>query len=263
MSQIPAHLQDRMDNGYSINISEAISEGWRLFTRQPILFVGAVVLFFIASMVAGFIPIIGSLAGSLILTPCFMGGIILVCLKLDRQQPITFNDFFEGFNHLKELVIAAVLTTLIIVGAAIPMGMLLGLQFFTLIAGGGAEDFEVIMEQFLAINIGLIFLLGLLVVYAVLATSWTYHLVLLYNMQAWDAIVTSFKLVNKQILMLLLLYIVLGLFMFFGLLALVVGILFAYPFVLCSIYAAFKQASGFNPIEEDVLDDDITAHLVG
>ncbi len=259
MKTLPAYVQERIDHGYTFNISDAVSEGWRLITKQPLLFVGAVVLYFIANIMSGMIPLVGSMVSYIIITPCFVGGVILVCIKLDREEQITFNHFLEGFNHLQELAIAALLSLLLMAVSAIPMIMLIGVQFITLLMSNG--DTGAIENELMGINFGLVMLSSLIVLYAAVALGWVYHFVLVYNLQAWDAIVASFKLVNKQVLWLVLFYILVGIIVFLGILALGVGMLFTYPLGLCIIYAAFKQASGYNPVDTPE-DDDILSHLI-
>jgi uncharacterized membrane protein len=73
------------------------SEAWRIFCAAPLVWILMLCAYVILSIVLVFIPVIGSLAHS-VLTPVFMGGLMLGCHALARGQPLEFGHLFAGFK---------------------------------------------------------------------------------------------------------------------------------------------------------------------
>jgi uncharacterized membrane protein len=73
------------------------SEAWSIFTAAPALWIGIVVVLFVLLVVLAVIPLIGSIAQTL-LVPVFAGGIMLGCHALARGEPLRFGHLFEGFQ---------------------------------------------------------------------------------------------------------------------------------------------------------------------
>src|SRR5690242_10827415 len=58
-------------------------EGWRIFAAAPLMWIGIVLVFFVLMLVMVLVPLIGSLAQTL-LFPVFWGGTMLGCDALAR-----------------------------------------------------------------------------------------------------------------------------------------------------------------------------------
>src|SRR6188472_4244475 len=72
-------------------------EGWRIFCAAPAVWIGIFVVFVVVSIALVLVPIIGSLAHTL-LTPVFAGGVMLGCHALARGEPLRVGHLFEGFQ---------------------------------------------------------------------------------------------------------------------------------------------------------------------
>lgn len=72
-------------------------ESWRIFCAAPIVWIGILVLFAILSIALVLIPLIGSVAHT-ILTPVFAGGAMLGCHALARGEPLRIGHLFAGFQ---------------------------------------------------------------------------------------------------------------------------------------------------------------------
>jgi len=72
-------------------------EGWRIFCAAPAVWIGIFVVFVVVSIALVLVPIIGSLAHTL-LTPVFAGGVMLGCHALARGEPLRIGHLFEGFQ---------------------------------------------------------------------------------------------------------------------------------------------------------------------
>src|SRR6266542_4101953 len=81
------------------------SEGWRLFTASPVIWI-VITLLYVALMIGlHLIPLVGQIAGTL-LTPVLAGGVLLGCRALDRGGELTVGHLFAafGFGSLSALL---------------------------------------------------------------------------------------------------------------------------------------------------------------
>lgn len=72
-------------------------EAWRIFCAAPLVWMLIVIAYLAISIVLSIIPVIGSLA-HLVLTPVFVGGMMLGCHALARGEPLEFAHLFAGFD---------------------------------------------------------------------------------------------------------------------------------------------------------------------
>ncbi|HEY8245429.1 MAG TPA: BPSS1780 family membrane protein [Casimicrobiaceae bacterium] len=73
------------------------SEGWQVFMAAPGTWIGMIVVLLLIMMAMSFIPILGTLATS-VLSPVFGGGIVLGCHALAKGRPFTVGVLFDGFS---------------------------------------------------------------------------------------------------------------------------------------------------------------------
>ena len=59
-------------------------EGWRLFTSNFWTWIGIMIIYIIISVLISIVPFVGTL-GHWLLTPVFMGGLMLGCQAIDRD----------------------------------------------------------------------------------------------------------------------------------------------------------------------------------
>lgn len=244
-------LEGILESGYRFDFGDYIGKGFDLLQRNMGNFVGFTLVFILISLVCNFIPILGPMANGLILTPAFTVGYYLVAHKVNREEPTQFNDFFKGFDYLGQLALAVVLQSLIMAAAFIP--------FFA--ATFSSIGFATLMDPVASPPDNFPFwtlILILPVIYLGVAYSWTYLFITFYKMDAWAAMEMSRKMITKQWFMLFLFSIVLGILVFAGIIALVIGIIFTIPIFYCAQYAAFADVTRL--MEE--AEDDIVDHLV-
>ena len=151
---------------------------------------------------AGIIPIAGSFASILIGAPLAVG-FYLVANHLRKNTEFEFGEFFNGFNFFGALVLASLISSIFI-----------GLGFILLIIPG---------------------------VYLAVAYRFTYQFIVFGNMEFWDAMEASRKMVTKNWFPVFGLLIVLGLINFLGLIMLGIGILFTIPLTYCVLYVVFAK----------------------
>jgi uncharacterized membrane protein len=108
------------------------SEAWRIFLAAPLIWILILVIYVCISIVLVIIPVIGSLAHT-ILTPVFAGGMMLGCHALARGEPLEVGHLFAGFKNgrfgplavlgLIMLALAIVLGILVAAAALVTVGM--------------------------------------------------------------------------------------------------------------------------------------------
>src|SRR5258706_5361477 len=83
-----------------------ISEGWKLFAKAPLMWIVALIILFVMAIIAGFIPIIGSIAFQIV-NPVFAAGMFVACRALGKGGEFELEHAFAGFRspRLMSLVI--------------------------------------------------------------------------------------------------------------------------------------------------------------
>ncbi len=73
------------------------SEGWRIFRSSMGTWIGVFIVYVIVSALVSIVPFVGAVAHSL-LTPVFVGGLMMGCRALDHGEPLRMSHLFEGFQ---------------------------------------------------------------------------------------------------------------------------------------------------------------------
>ena len=81
-------------------------EGWHIFTSNFWTWIGIMIVYIVITMLISLVPFVGSF-GHWLLTPVFMGGLMLGCQAIDRDEPLRVAHLFEGFQgaHFVPLMI--------------------------------------------------------------------------------------------------------------------------------------------------------------
>jgi hypothetical protein len=102
-------------------------EGFRLFASSFWTWIGIMVIYLVISVVINEIPYVGTL-GHWLLTPVFVGGLMIGCAALDRGEPLRVAHLFEGFQgaHFVPLMIigAVNIALTLAMGAIAAVGVL-------------------------------------------------------------------------------------------------------------------------------------------
>lgn len=250
------YIDHAIVNGYEMEISQYFSKGWNLFKLNAGGFIGFLFVYGIILSIINLIPFLGFII-NIIISPALTLGWAIMSNKLSNDQGNDFGFFFKGFDKLSELIVAAIIQFVITLVIALPMILIL---IFTV---GASALLSATMGMDANFGIGGIlglFVFGLILAYVTLCMRWTYQLIYFHDYKAMDAITTSFKLVNKrplQHLGLVVLYFLTGVG---GMLALIVGLIIAVPFIYCTDYCAFEDVTGMKLDGEENFD--ITDNLI-
>lgn len=93
------------------------AEGWRIFTASPGKWIAVIVVYTVVSVLIGLVPVVGTVGHSL-LTPVFVGGLMVGCRALERGEPLRISHLFEGFqapHFVPLMIIGAINIALVLV----------------------------------------------------------------------------------------------------------------------------------------------------
>ena len=74
-----------------------LGDGWRMFKDAPGSWVACFLIFLLIMFVLAIIPLLGNIAGAL-LSPVLIGGIMIGCRELERDEELTVGHLFAGFK---------------------------------------------------------------------------------------------------------------------------------------------------------------------
>jgi uncharacterized membrane protein len=221
--------------GYRLDAGECIKEGWRILNQNLGGFIGFILLSVLLSIVSicfCFIPYI--FAGNL------FAGLYIVCLKIQKRQSITFENFFDGFRNsnfpqilLATLVIGAITTVV--------YAPVYAIQIFLNFSEDAIKDPRFLSIYGLATLVGwcaLIFI-NILYVFAI-------PLIVDQRIEFWPAMELSRKIAIQRWGSFLLLFVLLQLLNFAGALLCGIGLLWTTPLYFCAIMAAYNQVIGVD-----------------
>jgi uncharacterized membrane protein len=104
------------------------SGGYRIFASSVGTWIGIMIVYIIISVVIGVIPYVGDV-GHWLLTPVFMGGLMLGCQEIERGGSLRVAHLFEGFqgtNFVPLMIIGAVNIAIALGIAALAYATFLG-----------------------------------------------------------------------------------------------------------------------------------------
>jgi uncharacterized membrane protein len=224
-------------------------DAWRLFAPNWMMFIAIVVVFVVLMLVIGLVPIVGSIANTL-LSPVFVAGMVAGCRAADRGGQLTLGHLFAGF--------AERLGPLVVVGLLYVAGwFVIFFIFVVLLAGlagaGGlaamltGDIVQLSVATLAALGIGAVFaaLLATLLGIPLLMACWfAPALVMLRNDEPFAAMKTSFAACLANVLP----------FLVYGLLGIVFAFVASIPFGLgwlvlgpvgvASVYTSYKDIFG-------------------
>jgi uncharacterized membrane protein len=222
------------------------TDGWRLFVAAPGPWIAITVIFVVLIVMITFIPIIGSVASSL-LAPVFTGGILVGCRSLDRGGGLAIGHLFASFSdRLGPLIIVGLVY---LIGSFAIVAVVVAFMIATLGVGGlssllSGDPYQAGMTLLASVGLGtlLALLVGLLLGVPLLMAYWyAPALVVFRNDEPLAAMATSFRACLINMLPMLV----------YGLLGLVFAIAASIPFFLgwlvlgpvfaTSVYASYKD----------------------
>lgn len=206
-------------------------------------------------MFLAFIPIIGTLASSLLVSPALTLGAYIVSHNIATEGNTDFGKFFDGFKKASDIIVAY----LIIFAIAIIVFGALGLLIFT------GANLSSIMEGDYSSLLGagwMIFLVIIPVIYLSVLTSYTVPFIYFYDLSGLDALKYSARFVHSQWIWVFLFAIVVGLLVSLGMIALIIGIVFTIGFYYTMFYSSFAGITRLDDYLNEEKGDGVMDMLI-
>ncbi len=217
-----------------------LSEGFDLFKQAPLLWIGILVLWFVAMALVSLIPFVGSVAINLSF-PMVLGGLLLGARAQSSGQPLTLQTLWAGFlpPHQQPLLLLGV--AYMVIGIAI--GVVAGGLIFTTV-GASLMGGDVSLE-----NLGIGGLFSLLVILVLLgafsmATWFAPALVVFAGQEPIAAMKLSFAAALGNLGALAVCGLLSLLILFVASIPFGLGLLVAVPVLVASIYRSYADVFG-------------------
>ena len=217
---------------------EWIKGGWEVFKKEPGILIVMFLIFFGISIVAAFIPFIGSLAITL-LSPAIGGGFMYAARELDQGRNIEIGDMFKVFKQegmLNQfLIMGAILLGVTILTYAVVIVFAMGGAMAASTSHGDPGPLFFIMLFFvmlLALSLQLVIMM--LLFYGI-------PLVMLENMKPVEAMKSSFMACLKNIWPLTLFSLILLIPFIIAVIPLGLGLIVLMPIVTMMQYTSFRS----------------------
>lgn len=229
-----------------------ISEAFRMFREQFLLWLGIGVVYLAIALVGGlvgnFLPII-NLAFSLV-TFVFIGGIIKGCQAQAMGRELRFDHLFSAFRtHLGPLIILLLLYLLATIIIVIPLAIVMGIIIYYT-----GLDYEIFRQLNSGILLALIFIfiVAILAFIPLIMTIWfAPALIVLHDIKPVQAMKMSIKGCLKNILPFLVFGIVGPIIAILGIvLTLGLGFLVLIPVGMITYYTSYRDVWTDQPLSK-------------
>lgn len=219
-----------------------IVSGFNLFKANPVMWIVILLIYLAIIIPISFIPIIGSIATTL-LAPVFAAGMMWGCKALVLKQDLEINHLFEGFKKNTAQLIS--------VGGVYMLSLLVIMVMVVLTLDKGTIELlmkgqEVSQEQ--ASIMMLPMLIAMLFILPVLMAYWYAPvLVGLHNLTVMEAMKLSFTACLKNMLPFLLYGLIFMVIIVVALIPIGLGLIVAVPVMMTSLYSSYVDV--FNITE--------------
>lgn len=222
-----------------------IADAWRMFLKQPVMWIVLAVAFVAILALVTLVPVVGGAAGAL-LTPILVGGWMIGCRDVGEGRSLAIEHLFAGFRQdTPQLVMVGVfhllayVVILLVIAAIVGVGMvtggMMGANMGMPGVGAGASAAG-------AMSMLLAGLVGAALAIPVYAAMWFAPvLIVFHHTGAVAALKTSFLAVLKNILPMLVNGAIFMVLAFFAAIPFGLGFLVLAPVVVASIYCAYRD----------------------
>ena len=215
-----------------------IGRGWWHFKSSPLAWIGAMVVFFLLSLVLAFIPFFGSIV-SMLIGPVILAGFMYGCQEQDQGGDFAISHLFAGFsNNVGQLMLVAVFYFIMMLVVGIVM---VGGMFLTLGGMAGFQDPEAMAMMGGGPILLFVALVLLLTIPVVMAYLFAPALVILDDLSALEAMKYSFIGCLKNMLPMFVFGLLAMVLIILGSLPVFLGMLIVGPMLTAGVYAAYRD----------------------
>jgi len=217
-----------------------IAQGWDYFKRRPGLWIGIIVVLAVISIVAAFIPFIGSIA-LMVLFPVFTAGLMLGCRALEQGGELEFGHLFAGFrDRFGTLAAVGAIYLVATMVIALVVGLVTGASMFAMMSGSGTSDPAAAAGALAGVLLAVLVMLALMIP-IFMAVWFAAPLVVFHDRGALDAMKESFSGCLRNIVPFLLYGVVLTILSFVAMIPFGLGFLVLGPVAVASVYTAYRD----------------------
>ena len=236
---IPEYEEGDMTGPVSVSASRGwgwLAEGFGYFKQNPVAWIVAMIVWVILSSVLSFIPLIGSLAVTL-LSPVISAGFMLGCREQEEGGDFRIGHLFSGFsNNVGQLILVGLLYLVSIIVVVVVIAMFAGGAAFML--GDGLNNMGPDMASAMIIPI----LIGSLFIIPVVMAYWfAPALVALNDISAITAMKMSFSACLKNMLPFFLYGLIMIVLFIIGSIPFGLGLLVVIPMIVASMYTSYRD----------------------
>jgi uncharacterized membrane protein len=221
-----------------------ITEAWNLFKSQPAAWIGAVVLFYIILILVSIVPLVGSLAVT-ILTPMLSAGLVIGAHRQYREGRFAVSHLFAGASESPgPLALVGVVYLLLALGIVIVAGALFAAVFASMgstvdLSTMDPNDIDIVFANpMILLPVLVAMLLGIPLAMAMFFAP---SLVALDKVPVLKAFGLSLSGCLKNILPFLIYGLVAMVLVILGSLPLGLGLLVVMPVLMIAIYTAYRD----------------------
>ena len=231
-------------NGYSVDIGDFLSRGWKILRSNLGLFFVFELFTFVVGNALEYLPT-GIAALFVMSTPLYAGGLI-VAFRVAKGQEVRFKNFFDGFKkaYFFEILLITLMVCILIVLCFIPAVITFQLS------GIGSNSSHALSSE-ISIDVAMLILTLLLAILGILGAIYVgvsyffaIPLVIGLRMDCGPAMEASRKLVHRNWLGMFGLNLVIGLIFFCSLPFGELGEIITDPLETCIIAAAYERIIG-------------------
>ena len=218
-----------------------IGEGWKLFTRAPLMWIVLMIVLFIVAIAMAFIPVLGSIAFQL-LTPVIAGGLVLGCWSLENGGELELEHLIAGFKrNFVPLLLVGVLYFIGMFVLLLIFAMFVGVSLLPAMMSGNADN---VLESLGAVGVGFAAATLLVTVLSILlgAAIWLAPaLVIMHGVGAIEAMKASFSAFFRNFLGVLIFAIIMFVLAIIAAIPFGLGMLVWMPLLITASYRAYRQ----------------------
>jgi uncharacterized membrane protein len=226
-----------------------ITEGWRIFTRAPLMWIISIIIVFVCFVAVSLVPFLGHIASAL-LQPVILAGYVVVSHSLDNGGEFEMDHLLAGFKKN--------FGNLVVVGLLFLLGEIVILLIFfafvllsvgsAILAAGTEEIVHVLMASIPVVMLAGLIMLALLV--PLIAAYWfAPALVVMHDLQPMDAMKASLSACMRNFVP----------FLVYSIILLVLGILAAIPFGLGYLVLIPMTIAGIYVSYRDIFTEESAA----
>ncbi|MDI1310135.1 MAG: BPSS1780 family membrane protein [Methylotenera sp.] len=219
-----------------------IVSGFNLFKANPVMWIVILLIYLAIIIPISFIPIIGSIATTL-LAPVFAAGMMWGCKALVLKQDLEINHLFEGFKkNTAQLISVGGIYMLSLLGIMVMVVLTLDKDTIELLMKGQEVSPEQANAMMLPMLIAMLFILPILMAY-----WYAPVLIGLHNLTVLEAMKLSFMACLKNMLPFLIYGLIFMVIIIVAIIPVGLGLIVAVPVMMTSLYTSYVDV--FNITE--------------